>query len=559
MSRITELLRRMTGQPPRIVTQLAGLEEVVNESRGRVDPNVIAEADSLIRRAGARLTLSAEHTVVALAGATGSGKSSLFNALSGLEVAAVGVKRPTTSWALSCVWGQDGAEDLLDWLEIPKRHQVNRLSLLDESAADRDLHGLVLLDLPDHDSTEVSHHLEVHRLVELADLLVWVLDPQKYADAAVHDHFLRPMHDHADSMLVLLNHCDEISPEAVDRCVADINRLLRLDGLASVPVLATSATRGDGLPTMRSMLARRVAAKDVARDRLTADIRVLAAKFADEVGDADPPDPATVGRAELLDACADAAGVAVVVDAAENAARQRSSSATGWPITNWLSVLRPDPIRRLHLEGLPDAARGATSRGTSMRRRPHTALPEPTPVQRARVDAAVRNIVDQTTRGMGRGWEDSVRAASVSRLDDLSDELDSAIARTDLGLSRPPMWWRFTHLLQWLLFAAVVGGGVWLIGIAAAQFLQISKPQAPKLGSIPIPTLLFVGGIVFGLLLALVGRALGRRSARHMAQRAERRLRSALENATDDLAIKPMTVEVDSYRRARDGLAKALG
>ena len=56
--------------------------------------------------------------------------------------------------------------------------------MLDTGREDRDLDGLVLLDLPDHDSTEVAHHLEVDRLVQLADLLVWVLDPQKYADAA---------------------------------------------------------------------------------------------------------------------------------------------------------------------------------------------------------------------------------------------------------------------------------------------------------------------------------------------------------------------------------------
>ena len=94
---------------------------------------------------------------------------------------------------MACAWGPEGAAELLDWLGIPKRHQINRLGMLDESPDDRDLHGLVLLDLPDHDSTEVSHHLEVERLVKLADVLVWVLDPQKYADAAIHDRFLKPL------------------------------------------------------------------------------------------------------------------------------------------------------------------------------------------------------------------------------------------------------------------------------------------------------------------------------------------------------------------------------
>ena len=160
-------------------------------------------AAAVVERAGARLRLSADHTVVALAGATGSGKSSTFNALCGLDLAAVGVRRPTTSWATACVWGRDPAAELLEWLEIPERHRVLRDSMLDSGQQDRALDGLVLLDLPDHDSTEVSHHLEVDRLIGMTDLMVWVLDPQKYADAAVHDRFLRPMASHKDVMLVV--------------------------------------------------------------------------------------------------------------------------------------------------------------------------------------------------------------------------------------------------------------------------------------------------------------------------------------------------------------------
>ena len=68
--------------------------------------------------------------------------------------------------------------------------------MLSKADEDVEMRGVVLLDLPDHDSTEVSHHLEVDRLVQLADMLVWVLDPQKYADAAIHDRFLKPLAGH---------------------------------------------------------------------------------------------------------------------------------------------------------------------------------------------------------------------------------------------------------------------------------------------------------------------------------------------------------------------------
>src|SRR5690606_22328881 len=111
---------------------------------------------------GSRLRISADHTVVALAGATGSGKSTTFNALTGVELSAAGVRRPTTSWATACVWGSEGAPELLEWLGIPPRHQVSRDSVLGLGGETKDeLDGVILLDLPDHDSTEVSHHLEV--------------------------------------------------------------------------------------------------------------------------------------------------------------------------------------------------------------------------------------------------------------------------------------------------------------------------------------------------------------------------------------------------------------
>lgn len=54
--------------------------------------------------------------MVALAGATGSGKSSTLNALTVTHLAAVGVTRPTTSEAMAVSWGTEPPVELLDWL-----------------------------------------------------------------------------------------------------------------------------------------------------------------------------------------------------------------------------------------------------------------------------------------------------------------------------------------------------------------------------------------------------------------------------------------------------------
>ena len=100
---------------------LAALRTVVDEGAGRIPSSLADEAEALLRQAEARRARSPEHTVVGVFGATGSGKSSLVNALVGDEVAKAHVRRPTTSQALAVTWDAPGAADLLDWLQIRER------------------------------------------------------------------------------------------------------------------------------------------------------------------------------------------------------------------------------------------------------------------------------------------------------------------------------------------------------------------------------------------------------------------------------------------------------
>ena len=373
--------------------RLAGLDDAVQAARDYLDDPVVEDAAALVDSASRRLRLSAQHTVVALAGATGSGKSSTYNALSGLDLAAVGVRRPTTSWATACVWGSEGADELLDWLEIAPRHRVMRDSMLD-SRTDEEMQGVVLLDLPDHDSTEVSHHLEVDRLVKLADLLIWVLDPQKYADAAIHQRYLAPMAAYADVMIVVLNHLDEVPESRREGLLADVRRLLDADGLHDVPVLGISARHGTGVAELRHEVARRVARKKDARKRMDTDVRSMAERLGEVSGRALQADLSGERVAALDDALAEAAGVPVVVQAVADATKVRAERATGWPLVSWVSRLRPDPLKRLHLDLGEHAG--------ALRGRSRTSVPQATEVQRARVDTEVRALADQVSLGLGR-------------------------------------------------------------------------------------------------------------------------------------------------------------
>ncbi len=294
----------------RLPARLSSLQELTKIGSGRTgsegfSQELLTEAETLLRRSGERMRMSASHTVVALAGGTGSGKSSLFNALAGANFSPAGVTRPTTKHSHACVWGMEGAAPLLDWLGVQRRHRYARASALDEGEAS--LTGMLLLDLPDHDSVVTGSAALVDRLVKLADMLVWVLDPLKYADASVHRRYLVPLAGHAAVTTVVLNQVDTLSPDQAADCESDLRRLLDAEGLSETQVLVTSATTGAGLNELRRVLAGAVAARRAASDRITADIDALLEKFAVYAGDSVPGWLPPVAPVPLLSAAPDAA------------------------------------------------------------------------------------------------------------------------------------------------------------------------------------------------------------------------------------------------------------
>ena len=205
--------------------------------------------------------------------------------------------------------------------------------------------------------------MEVDRLVQLVDMLIWLVDPQKYADAALHERYLIPLAAHAEVMMIVLNQADRLSPADRDRCLADLRRLLESEGLGRVEVLAVSAVTGEGMEALRSRLARQIADKKVAARRLSADVAVAAQALGQASGTTKitPLDRTSVSR--LTTQVAIAAGVPVVTEAVGQAWRLRGGLATGWPVLSWIAKFKPDPLRRLHLDRLGRGATQGTQHG----------------------------------------------------------------------------------------------------------------------------------------------------------------------------------------------------
>lgn len=532
--------------------RVESLLDAADLASGRLDVAAVDEARRVARQVDRRLAFAGDDTVVALAGATGSGKSSLFNAISGTRLAEPGLKRPTTNKAMAAYWGPELPADLLDWLDVPRRHLVQ--------GDDPAFNGLILVDLPDHDSTETAHRQEVDRLVKLVDMLIWVVDPQKYADAALHNNYLKPLAGHADVMLVVLNQADRLTADQLRQTMRDLRKLLDSEGLGEAPLVAASALTGLGVESLRKTIAAAVKGKHAAAARLASDVARAGHDLREAYGDQRVSQKVPDARArQLNESLAQAAGVDIVRDAVLQSTRHRGTLATGWPVTAWLSRFRPDPLRMLHLDRALPAKLGKKKTPelapVTVQR---TSLPTAGGVQEARVDAALRELAEGASEGLPPGWSKVVRAATIAHRDTLADELDQAVATTDLAMDRGQGWWKAVTVLQWLVFVVAVAGGVWLLIDVALAYMQLPQLPAVLIGRLPLPTAMLIGGALAGVLTGLLARIGVEVGARAKAARAERVLVRSVTDVADRLVIAPVNQELTRFNRGRDQAARAM-
>ncbi|SEI57358.1 50S ribosome-binding GTPase [Arthrobacter sp. yr096] len=526
-------------------SQLQRRLEALNTARelaeGVLPDDALHSAYEVLERATSRRSLSEGHTVVGFFGATGSGKSSLFNAVSGSGLATATARRPTTSQPLAGIWGEDGSGPLLDWLDVKERHTLPPVPGL----ADADT-GLVLLDLPDFDSTRAENREIAQRMVGMVDVLVWVLDPQKYADAAVHNDFLRPMASHGAVTLVVLNQVDTLSAADASAVMLSLEGILARDGLGAVRVLGTSAVTGDGVPAVRGAIRNVVVQREATTKRLAADVTKAAAELAAVSGEGEARGIHGGARARLASELATAANVPVVVDAVQRSFARESARRTGWPVTRWLLRFRPDPLRRLNL-----------GRGDTRPELNRTSLPPAGAPERARTDAAVRDFADEASAGAPGPWRAAIRSVARDGRGQLPDALDQAIAGTDLKATKRPLWWVLFNTLQWLALLLAVGGLGWLGVLAALGYFQMPVPEVPRTEGWPWPTLMVAGGVALGIALAVAGRILGGWAARARASGAAKRLKSAVAVVAEKWIVEPVDVEITRLKAFNAALKAA--
>ncbi|MDT0301246.1 GTPase [Streptomonospora wellingtoniae] len=527
-----------------LIARLDAVSALVGMGADDFDPDLVERAQNLLDHAGARLRLSGEHTVVALAGGTGSGKSSLFNALCGLDFSRVGITRPTTSDAHACVWGNEGAEGLLSWLGVPRRNRHSRTSELDRN--DSELSGLLLLDLPDHDSVRAEHTAEAARLIGSSDLLVWVLDPQKYADAAVHHRYLAEMTGHGSVTVAVLNQVDRVAPEELEELLTDLRRLLETESGVHPRVLTTSTATGQGIRTLRSLLAETVSQRRAMIDRLAADLDRVVAEFEryhGDVGEAATVVPDKV-RSGLVGDLVEAGGVEAIADTAETAYQHRGEGRVGWPLARWAKGLRRDPLSKVGGEFA-----GSTDRSA------------PVEAYGAGIDKAAVDVADHVAGALPAPWPRRVRTAARSGLDRLPRELSEAVAASVPDPRDTPAWWRFVQGLQYVLVGLAATGVLWfctvLVSWLAGGLTGVAMLDAPIFLGFAAATA--VATPVAGWLLGTGCANLIAVSAVQRREQVEQRSSQRARELAEQRILAPVEQELARYAEACSALATAQG
>lgn len=588
---------------------VASLKEAIGYGEGRVPETVLLDAAETLERLSQRRELSTEHTVIGFFGATGSGKSTLFNAIAGQNIALSAPTRPTTSTVQAAIWEAEGSEELLDWLGIDKRvyPQTQALAAEGNTAEGSEAAGgvaapnavtepapglfnrirravggrgemrtrtggLILLDMPDFDSVTTTNRDLAARMMRYVDVLVWVVDPQKYADAVIHRDFMVPLAASGAQALCVLNQADKLAPAEVPAVLASLTRLLQVEGtdahLLAAPI-AVSARTGEGVDALRDLLAQVAAAKSLSLQRTDAQLHATASQlrtYAGGEGTVLAGAYALDAEQKLVQACYTSSHAEQVLQAATASYRRAAGQHTGWILTRWMSRLKADPLRRLHLgqqdetKSTSKAEKSAGMLGSDSENAPElvaSSLPPLSAAQKAGMANAVRQYSKQMANRIDEPWKRSIKEAALSREAELPDLLERDMMRIDYGLGRTRAPWVIFNALQWIALLSALAGVAWLTLISGMAYLQIQLPPAPtpEGSPVPLPTLLLLLGVLLGIASAGVGRLLTAMGSRYYARKLRGRLQTGVEKAVQTCVVAPVQLEakrLNAYRKALD-------
>ena len=486
----------------------------------------------------ARLGFPSSAYLLALAGGTGVGKSTLLNSLAGDEVSPAGARRPTTSDAIAWVPSSRKRElaGLLGWLGVTTVREH----------AGGTLDDVAVLDLPDFDSIAIAHRERVDSLLPRVDAVVWVVDPEKYMDQVMHGGYLRLYAPRIRHQVVALNRCDLLAAADAGRVADDLRERLRREGAGELNVVLTRARDGaGGVTALREWLETAVEAKRVVVSRVEAEARDVVRALASDAGVSDGAGPLversrreralnSVVRATL--ALVDIAGLEQqAVRATRFAARRRGAG----------------PLRYL------------TSAVYRLIGRDRTAADPARFLARWRMRGSLapaveplRELITSTLAGvpapLRRRLAGLIAPAAVDAR--LAETIDRALTAEAADFRVPTSaLWSVIGAAQYVVTAVLVFSVLWFASLFVVHDVPVGTIEVPYLGPVPTPVLLLAASLLAGYLLAKLLQLHAGWLGRRWARRVGSQVRSEVTQRITDEFLVPLD-EIDASRAA---LAKA--
>lgn len=550
-----------------------------------------------------RDALDSRVTVVAVAGPSGTGKSTVVNTLARRNsLVPTGTHRPTTTELVAYVDADVVAEPFLELSGIPRSVSVEFCSggsnpfgdNLGPTAVGHQFRSTLSAQCGHPIVVEVPDTLLVPelaaataRVLETADIILWTTDSQKYADAAFHNQ-ISAFPRHRNSYFVL-THTEGLTETQVQTLHQELAAIAARLGV-SPEILQISVYDDSSLTRFRETVAELSRAPEArwrgeqaaihhAAEQLSQDLEL------DENGEpAKQPGQALSGspssaETTLVNQVAQVSGLAAAQAIFSKQYLEAGGFWTLWPVLNWLAGIKPlAPVNQdiSTTPGEPDADKpitrsadpspeettdgsGTTTAVENSLTDPNRTSVEIAPqtdsrnrfsahVNAAGITSAARAYAVTASAQRPPKWLDFAQLKSVELSGNLVSALNLALESWKFPARPVRTWWRVWRLGHWFWLAALLVGLLWSL-IAGVAFLGGAGTSAAVwlVGPVPFPLVVLGATIVGTVVWSLVGAKVLHRGAQNYGKECADKFHSLVQEVTRQVFLVKMNQNLDLY------------
>lgn len=545
-------------------------------------------------------------TVVAVAGPSGTGKSTVVNTLARRNsLVTTGTHRPTTTELVAHVDADVAAAPFLELSGIPRSVSVEFCSggstpfgeILGATGEGHPVRSALSAQCGHPIVVEVPDTLLVPELaaataqvLETADVILWTTDSQKYADAAFHSQ-ISAFPRHRNSYFVL-THTEGLTETQVQTLHQELAAIAERLGI-SPEILRISVYDDSSLARFRETVAGLTRAPESrwrgeqaaihhAATRLSQDLELAGEEPAKQPGQAQSVS-ASPAETTLVDKVAQVSGLEAAQANFSKQYLQAGGFWTLWPVLNWLAGIKPlvpssqdsaisfgetavdeatdeNPVAR-STDPSPEktADNSATPAVADSSTDPtHTSAQTATQtdsrnqfsaqVNAAGITSAARAYAVAASAQRPPKWQDIAQLKAVELAGNLVSALNLALESWKFPDHPARTWWRVWRLGHWFWLVALLVGLLWSL-VAGVAFLGGAGTSAAvwMVGPVPFPLVVLAAAIAGTGVWSLVGAKMLHRGAQNFGKECADKFRSLILEVTRQAFLVKMNQNLDLY------------